>query len=146
MVKTMMKSMNRWTNWYIFVAMIANCATETLPATFAPEDTTSNVLSERQLDVSTTEIITPSSPTLTIFPNPTMGNTTIDLMIPQATMASIGLFSASGQRMGIVANNQFFDSGQHQLTFDTAFLPEGFYFLMVQMEKERLTQRLVVAR
>ncbi len=76
----------------------------------------------------------PQSPTLKQnYPNPFNGGTWIQFHLDRAVAVSIAIFNSIGQRVAVLAEDQYFGAGDHELswggmTANGATAPSGVYF------------------
>jgi Secretion system C-terminal sorting domain len=84
-------------------------------------------------------IITPNS----IFPNPTTGDLTINVQLPQLTPVDIRVINAQGQVVRYLTNNDETYEGNYQATFDVSALPNGFYLLETQTSDKKTTHKFL---
>ena len=85
----------------------------------------------------------PSVPTaLSIYPNPSRGQTTIRFTQQTAGEVLLRVHNLSGQLMASRLASA--SAGENELPFDTSRLPRGTYSLSAEVNGELLLQRLVV--
>ena len=83
---------------------------------------------------------------LSIFPNPTNGQTTFNLQLSEPQMIRISLFNAQGQVVQVLQKETLLATGQHTLSINMATFPAGVYFMQLQGKKSITTKRLIVGK
>ena len=85
--------------------------------------------------------------TLTAFPNPTTGETTIRYEV-QKEGSSIEIFVSSmlGERVATLANVPTQGAGVYEVHFDASKLAEGIYIYTLLVNGERISKKLVVSK
>ncbi len=97
-----------------------------------------NLWSESMVDVIDTE----GSYGLSVYPNPTKDNITIELFAQQGEQYDIGIFNALGQKIESVYQGEL-NGGLNQLEYSTANLPKGVYYVRVTSEGRIETMKLI---
>lgn len=62
------------------------------------------------------------------YPNPFNPTTTIGFAMQSPAIVTLKIFNLLGQQVAVLANNELFDEGEHEIEFDAAHLPSGVYF------------------
>lgn len=83
------------------------------------------------------------------LPNPTTGATRLDLAVPRACRASLGVFDMQGRRVATLLDGPL-PAGRHQATWDGTIggraAPAGVYFVRLRAEGADLGRSLIVTR
>lgn len=79
------------------------------------------------------------------FPNPAGEVISVELSVPHTTLAEIALFSATGQKIAVLFNDQI-KEGRNLLTFDIAQLTSGQYFIRVLNEEGKMLTEKVIKK
>ena len=79
------------------------------------------------------------------FPNPFDASTVVEVNLPVRQQLRIEVYDAIGQHVRTLANSDF-SSGKHQIVFDGAELPSGFYFVRVVGEGFQATHSMAVRK
>ncbi|NUQ81984.1 MAG: T9SS type A sorting domain-containing protein [Bacteroidetes bacterium] len=96
---------------------------------------------------SAEEELTPGS--LTIdgnYPNPFNPSTTIRFSVGSTLPVTAEIFSITGQRVAVLARNQVFNQGDHELRFDATGLGSGVYLVRVVAGNNQKTHRMMLVR
>ncbi|MCB0402998.1 MAG: T9SS type A sorting domain-containing protein [Flavobacteriales bacterium] len=81
---------------------------------------------------------------LSIYPNPTNGDdVTVSMEIPENTMLKIDLLNGLGQQVKQVYNNSVV-KGSKQIEVTTKALPQGIYFLNIQLGQKSIAKKIIV--
>jgi len=83
---------------------------------------------------------------LQLEPNPTNNVTRIRFNIPQTGRINLRVLSSTGQLILTAYDNARFRAGSHTQLFDARQLPPGLYYIQLETESERITQRLAVVK
>jgi hypothetical protein len=67
------------------------------------------------------------------YPNPFNPSTTFDFALPKAVDVNIEVYNVLGQKVLVLAEDQFMNAGFHQITLDGAQLSSGVYFVNAQL-------------
>lgn len=78
-----------------------------------------------------------------VFPNPAKNSFTLSFYLEQREPVVIELYNVVNQRVAVIASETM-DEGLHQSQFQFAALPSGVYFLILKMDEQTRTMRLVV--
>lgn len=79
-------------------------------------------------------------------PNPFMDMVTASFELDVPTNASLELTDVTGRLIQKIVDNEKLTAGKHQFEIDATDLPEGIYFLVLQLEKGQVvTQKIVRA-
>lgn len=106
----------------------------------------SNVLTDAPLDqsIKQTEIISPSTKTISISPNPFNGFTTISYELEQEAQVNLWIVDANGRKVVSLLQNQMQMAGDHQVNWAANHLESGFYFVLLQVDGERRVVKALV--
>lgn len=85
----------------------------------------------------------PAELTVSVFPNPTAGNTTLLYHIPRSGQVRISLVDLLGREV-LGAASRKDSGGSHLHLFDTAHLPSGVYFYRVELDARAVSGSLIV--
>jgi hypothetical protein len=77
-----------------------------------------------------------------VFPNPATDQVNIVFSVPEKGKITIGLYQANGALLNTIAD-QIFDSGDHQIEFNTAHLTSGIYLIKVRSGNDNQTLKLI---
>ena len=80
---------------------------------------------------------------LSIYPNPTRGESVIQFNLNQSTSVSVDIMDVSGRKVSQITN-QNLGSGMQYLTINSNQLDEGVYFVQMTINGERIVKKLVV--
>lgn len=67
------------------------------------------------------------------YPNPTSGETTIPLDLPEEARVRVAVYDALGRQVRVLANRNF-DPGRVEMTFEAGDLASGLYLIRVHVE------------
>ena len=123
----------------IFTATIAPCSSAFRSG--EPQETYAASY-EADLEIAKAD---PLSLAMSVYPNPSSGATMLEYKLPTDSEVSISLFNQSGQEVAILVQQQKHVAGQHQISFDTNNLPNGFYLISVRTNKEMKYKKLMVS-
>lgn len=82
---------------------------------------------------------------LTIFPNPTDANATMNFTLAESMFLNVDVINTLGQRVQRVSAQQF-AAGQHTIELNTSELPNGLYYINVSSADKQLTYKVAVSR
>lgn len=82
--------------------------------------------------------------TMRIFPNPTVGLSTIDINVAKETAIELRLFNLFGEEIKLIISEHV-QAGIHQYSYDTSLLPNGLYYYQLNTKEGTSVQKLVVA-
>lgn len=101
--------------------------TEAFQETFAPLALNENTVSE-----------------LSIYPNPTNGNTNVEFNVPSSSNVTVEVINTLGQV--VINNNLGTVSGAQKINIDGANLVNGIYFVNLKVGNTTTTQKLTVSK
>ena len=78
-------------------------------------------------------------------PNPSHGMTTVQFDLYRSGSVRLALFDGTGREQLLIRQGRM-AAGTHQATFTTSAVPSGTYFIVLEIEGERLTHSLVVQK
>jgi serine protease len=79
------------------------------------------------------------------YPNPSSGNTTIDVNLPQAGRMELKLYNMMGQDMATIACGEF-TSGAHRFNMDVSKLSSGVYYCGLVAGESKLINKFIVSK
>ena len=100
------------------------------------------MFSSKVRPVGTSEIQAPR-PKMSVYPNPSSDQTTIEFELPENAQVELTLMDAMGRRVKqVMYENRA--AGKHRIPLSTADLPAGAYFCSLRTGKERVTVKMLV--
>lgn len=90
-------------------------------------------------------ILSPSSFSLSVFPNPFNPTTTLNLSLPVSSEAVLRVFDVSGRLVREMGLGRL-QSGNHAIVFNGSELPSGIYVAAVETPTARVVQKLVLMK
>ncbi|GAB4334121.1 MAG: hypothetical protein OHK0038_10830 [Flammeovirgaceae bacterium] len=78
------------------------------------------------------------------FPNPFKGRTTFDFTIEEDANVSLRVFNAAGQEVAVVVSERL-QRGKHLVEWDASGFEAGIYYYRLDIGKEVVTKRLIIA-
>ena len=106
----------------------------------------SNELRERpqfnfiQPQTGTVKILN-SAPTLSLSPNPFVGETILNFELPKSSNVTVQVFSISGSLISTLIDNREFSSGTHSISYNNQIDYKGMLFFVLQTEKGRIVSK-----
>lgn len=82
---------------------------------------------------------------LTVAPNPFQNYTIIEYTVEADGPVILSLLSASGKELAVLKNEEA-AAGTYQLEFDGSEFTSGVYYLMLQNQSDRITQKLLIVK
>ncbi len=82
----------------------------------------------------------------TVYPNPSNSQTTFQIDLAQALNLSIDIFNATGQMVGSLAKNIFYESGVHSISWNTNHLASGLYFVSLSGNNYYKNFKLIIIK
>lgn len=79
------------------------------------------------------------------YPNPSSGNTIIDVNLPQSGRMELKLYNMIGQDIASIASGEF-TSGKHQFNLDVSRLNSGVYYYQLIAGDTKIVRKLVVSK
>ena len=95
------------------------------------------------LPVGINDYVTANKAELLCQPNPSNGETTIMINIPYETMATLTIYSLTGNKVKTIAES-LFNKGNHQISLTTNEYHPGLYFLLLETVENKLTYKLII--
>ncbi len=83
-------------------------------------------------------------PQVQVYPNPLTKSGSISIHLPYSANVGISLLNQLGQKV-LNVSNQYFDAGAHNLTLETGNLPQGMYFIEIQIGNELMVKKIAIA-
>ena len=87
----------------------------------------------------------PFSCELRIYPNPFNPSANVSYSLPEATFATLRVYSLQGSLVATLAEG-FHTAGTHEVTFDATHLPSGVYWYKLKAERRQLTGKMVLIK
>ncbi|MEI6822519.1 MAG: Ig-like domain-containing protein, partial [Bacteroidota bacterium] len=78
-----------------------------------------------------------------IYPNPAAEQTTLSFSMPQSSKLRISLYNEQGRLINIIAD-EYTTVGDHTISYNTASLKSGIYFIKFETEAYLLNSKLIV--
>ncbi len=82
---------------------------------------------------------------LTIFPNPTSGESFVDLTLTESSKIDLRVFNVLGEEISVIASEQM-AAGKHRFVYETASLSSGMYYYQLTVGNKKFTQKLMVTK
>ncbi|MEO0164921.1 MAG: T9SS type A sorting domain-containing protein [candidate division WOR-3 bacterium] len=82
---------------------------------------------------------------LNVYPNPTKSSLTIQYNLPKAGYVNISLYDVSGRLIDVLVKD-ILSVGSHSITFDTANLAQGIYFVKLTSEEQSTMKKIILMR
>ncbi|MCC6690351.1 MAG: S8 family peptidase [Bacteroidia bacterium] len=82
---------------------------------------------------------------LQTYPNPSSGNTTVDVQLAQTGRMELKLFDVIGQEVALIAAGEF-SGGNHRFTVDVSKLTNGVYYYRLVAGDTKLVSKMMVAK
>ncbi len=82
---------------------------------------------------------------LTIFPNPTSGESFVDLTLTESSKIDLRVFNVLGEEMGVIASEQM-AAGKHRFVYETSALSSGLYYYQLTVGNKKYVQKLMVTK
>ncbi len=82
---------------------------------------------------------------VTNYPNPAIGMTNIEFVLPEASFVQLNLFDINGRFIGTLYRNNAI-SGKNQVSFSTENIPSGAYFIEMNFLGKRYMHKINVAK
>ncbi len=83
---------------------------------------------------------------ISVFPNPSSGITTVRFTLLKPTAVSIRIFNTIGKEQLLPSDEKILEAGTNEVSFDTKTLGSGFYFVELKTENKTVKRRLVVMK
>lgn len=80
-----------------------------------------------------------------IFPNPACDEATVEYTVANTLQVSIRILNMNGKLLKVLAD-EIMPAGTHQVSFNTADLPQGIYLCALQVNNSKMTKRITVIR
>lgn len=118
-----------------FVALIDECEV----SEYDPDDVRiANIANENTTaaDVFVSEI--------KMYPSPADASVSLDVNLQQALQVSISVFDITGKEIAVWVQGEMFDTGIHQLQFETSSFSNGMYISIIKAGSETYTNKFIV--
>ena len=83
---------------------------------------------------------------LSIHPNPFNSDATISIDVHEEGNLSLKVMDMLGNSIFTFADNEFFTNGIYNFTLNSANIPSGLYFVLLQTRDEVITQKVMVMK
>lgn len=116
------------------------------------QDCTSSFQSAPTKKRTTNKLLTSSAstlpkPTLSIYPNPTFGEATIEFTLPTTTKINLAVYNTLGQKISTLSTQKIMEQGIHQVSLSTdRWLQEGIYFILLQTGDQQISKKLYLLK
>ena len=81
-----------------------------------------------------------------IFPNPANNETNIYFTLEKTDQLSLSVYNDQGKLIQTIYKNKLFAPGQHIYKLETVDYYSGFYSVLLENGKSRLTQKFVITK
>lgn len=81
---------------------------------------------------------------ISIYPNPTKGNCTIDILLPRDAKTSIDVINTLGEKVGNIVNT-ILSAGSNRIDW-TSDLPTGIYFIRTNIDGMQTESKLIMSK
>ncbi len=98
--------------------------------------------SETYVEARTDEV-TPTTVSLTSYPNPISEQGTVEYALPEARTVTLRVYDVLGRHVTTLASGQK-EAGRHRVQLDTGTLPSGLYVGRLQIGDQTLSQKITV--
>lgn len=88
-------------------------------------------------------VILDNENSMRVYPNPTNGQTFVDLTIAQSTAVDLRVFNMLGEEISVIASEQL-QAGAHHFVYETASLSSGLYYYQLTVGNKKVVQKLIV--
>lgn len=75
------------------------------------------------------------------YPNPTSGQLSVEFTLNNLTQVKLGIYNETGQLV-YLNNKGFYESGNHTVDANLSELPNGFYFIKLQVGSEQVIRKI----
>ena len=82
---------------------------------------------------------------MSIFPNPTSGESFVDLNIVESSKVDLRVFNVLGEQISIIASEQL-AAGKHRFVYETSNLSTGMYYYQLTIDDKKYVQKLMVTK
>ncbi|MDP2363545.1 MAG: T9SS type A sorting domain-containing protein, partial [Ignavibacteria bacterium] len=79
------------------------------------------------------------------YPNPFNPSTTISFSLPGSQLVKITVYNTLGQKVSEIGN-QTFSAGLNQVNFNAQGLSTGVYFISLETNSTRLSQKIILMK
>jgi hypothetical protein len=79
------------------------------------------------------------------YPNPTSGQLRVDFTLNSLTQVKLGIYNETGQLV-YLNNKGVFEAGNHSVDINLSDLPNGFYFIKLQVGSEQVVSKMQLIR
>lgn len=99
-----------------------------------------------ELFLATSDLRDISETSLTIYPNPSAGNVTIEYTIPKSDFVEITVHDNCGRPVYKLKNKTPHEIGTYQIKLSGVDLPSGVYYCVLETENTLQTQNLIITK
>jgi hypothetical protein len=78
-----------------------------------------------------------------VYPNPTNGQSFVDLTIAQSAAVDLRVFNMLGEEISVIASEQL-QAGAHRFVYETSSLSSGLYYYQLTVGNKKVVQKLIV--
>lgn len=82
---------------------------------------------------------------MAIFPNPTNGQSFVDLTITESSKIDLRVFNVMGEEISVIASEQL-SAGTHRFVYETSSLSSGLYYYQLTVGNKKYVQKLIVTK
>ncbi|CAN5432905.1 hypothetical protein BH10BAC1_BH10BAC1_09850 [soil metagenome] len=83
--------------------------------------------------------------TMTVFPNPTNGQSFVDFTITEASKIDLRVFNIMGEEVSVIATEQL-AAGTHRYVYETSTLSSGLYYYQLTVAGKKYVQKLMLTK
>lgn len=87
-------------------------------------------------DIKSTE------PSFTVYPNPVNGNASVNFTIPESANCNLSIIDITGKQVALIMNEK--QSGIVTKQFSTTGLPNGIYFVKLQVNEQSSFHKIII--
>lgn len=80
------------------------------------------------------------------FPNPFNPTTNIRFSLPATKAVTLEVFNMLGQRVAMLADNEFYSAGTHSVTFNANGLASGLYLYRLQINGQHFSKKMILMK
>ncbi len=82
---------------------------------------------------------------ISVFPNPTSGQSFVDLTISEPAKIDLRVFNMLGEEVGVIASEQL-QAGTHRYVFETSSLSSGLFYYQLKVGNKKYVKKLIVTK
>ena len=80
-----------------------------------------------------------------VFPNPTSGESFVDLTLTESAKIDLRVFNVLGKEIGVITSEQY-AAGKHRFVYETSTLSNGLYYYQLTVGNKKYVQKLMVTK